>query len=466
MTTTPEDRTQQSRRFLIATGFAFFVVFVTRALAFPHSWWLEVEPLLGMALGHTDPLAGRPPSPGFPLYLDLASLLVFKAQTPFVALVAASFLAGVAATVVLATALRRVWRDPVGGALASLLFFMTPAMLVFSSTPAPEAAALMFYATALLAAVRIADGEEMGRRYAAILGAAAGCCIGCQPEWSLAVLVLVASPLVRRESWRLGAISIAVCGGVFALVFAPLAKALGGEAALFRWLLQDTGKLVPLAPMALLDASGPLWLSIPIAAAALTGAFATVRSRETRMLLLAVPALVHLAYMALRGSVRVPVLAIAPVSVLLIALCARGLAELTRRTDLPPLRIAIVAAYCLASWTWTAPLLRARLDVAPPPSKAAIWINDHLEGVKGGVVLVADELEPHAAALITNARIARLDAPPAERAAALFALVPGESTQAGARVFAWPDSEPLRRLAGSRFRVVSVVPLRKLPAAQ
>jgi hypothetical protein len=61
--------------------------------------------------------------------------------------------------------------------------------------------------------------------------------------------------------------------------------------------------------------------------------------------------------------------------------------------------------------------------------------------------------------LITNARIARLDATGAERAKARFALVPGESTAAGAMVFSWPDSEPLRRLAASRFRVVSVVPL-------
>ena len=116
--------------------------------------------------------------------------------------------------------------------------------------------------------------------------------------------------------------------------------------------------------------------------------------------------------------------------------------------------------FCLASWIWTAPLLRARLDVAPPPSKAAIWIEDHLDGQGDAVVLVADELVPHATALITKGRIVRLDEGGGEGAGAAYALVPGESTAPGAMLFAWPESEPLRLLAASRLRVVSVVPLR------
>lgn len=449
----------QSRRFVIASGMAFVVVFVTRALAFPHSWWLGVEPLLGMAVGAPDPASGIPPSPGFPLYLDLARLLMIKAETPFVALVVAAFLSSAAGALLLAAALRRTMRDAVGGALASLMLFMTPAMLVFSSTPAPEASALMFYAVAVYAAGRIVDGETTGRRDATILGAASACVIGCQPEWVLAAALVAVSPLIRKETRRLSAVSVAIAGAVLVLVFMPFAKALGGEAALLRWLAERPAAGEGLA-IALLNQAGPLWLSIPIALIALVGAWYAVRARERRLLLVAGPAVAHLAFVALRGSAREVVLAVVPISVAFIALCVRGTSALSTRSGQPLLRIAIVAAYSLASWIWTAPLLRARLNVAPPPSKAAIWIDDHLADEPGAVVLVAEELRPHASALITKARIADLAAVATEGARARYALVAGESSEAGAVVFSWPDSAPLRLLANSRLRVVSVVPLR------
>jgi hypothetical protein len=273
------------------------------------------------------------------------------------------------------------------------------------------------------------------------------------------LLLLSLAPLARREARRLAAISIAVCGGTLVLIFAPLARALGGEAALFEWMFARTDALAELAPMALLNQCGPLWLSIPIALVAFAGALAAVRGGERLLLIVAAPAVVHLVFVAMRGSVREDVLAVAPVSVALVALCVRGLSELARRTGQPLVRIGIVAAYCLVSWIWTAPLLRARLDVAPPPSKAAIWIDDHLDGGGDAVVLVSDELAPHAAALITKARLVPLGQAAGERSRARYALVSGESTEAGAIVFSWPDSAPLRLLAHSRFRVVSVVPL-------
>ena len=464
---TVDDR-QQSRRFLIATGFAFFVVFVTRALAFPHSWWLSVEPLLGMAIDHPNPTAGITPSPGFPLYLALARSLMFKAETPFVALVAASFVASVGATLLLAAALYRLNRDAVGGALASLILFMTPAMLVFSSTPAPEASAVMFLAIAILGAARLIDRESRSWRDAALLGAAAGCTTGCQPEWVVCAAALIMAPLVRREAARFVPVALIVFGGTLSLVFASFVQALGGGSELVRWLMGavgNPGSKGALGMAALFDAFGPPWLSIPIALLAIAGAIAAVRARERLVLLVVAPALANLALVALRGSAREPVLAILPACIAVSALCGRGLGELSRRAGQPLIRIGIVALFCLASWMWTAPLLRARLNEAPPSSKAAIWIDDHVES--GAVVLVARDLAPHAAALITNGRVVGLEAAAApERALAQYALVPGESTQAGAVIFSWPDSAPLRRLAGSRLRVVSVVPLRPSTRSQ
>lgn len=453
------DETGQSRRFLIACGVTLFTVFVTRALAFPHSWWLSVEPLLGLGVASSDPAAGHPPSPGFPLYLELARALLFKAETPFVALVVASFLSSAAAAVLLAAALRRVTRDAVGGALGSLVFFMTPAMLVFSSTPAPEASAMMFYALAIIAAGRLLDAERPRRRDAAILGAAAACATGCQPEWAIACVVLVLAPIVRAAARRLAAIAIAMFGAVLVVVFTPLAKALGGDGALFRWMIEAPAAPGSFPLRALLDAAGPFWLAAPLAALAVAGALSVARGRDWRILLVVAPAAAHLALLVVRGSVREPVLAIAPASVAFAALAIAGLSFAGLRAGLPLLRIAAVAVFCLASWIWTAPLLRARLDVAPPPSKAAIWIEDHLDGQGDAVVLVADELVPHATALITKGRIVRLDDAGGEGAGATYALVTGESTAPGAMVFSWPESEPLRRLASSRLRVVSVVPL-------
>ncbi|MGK2859826.1 MAG: hypothetical protein ACSLFQ_21730, partial [Thermoanaerobaculia bacterium] len=127
------------------------------------------------------------------------------------------------------------------------------------------------------------------------------------------------------------------------------------------------------------------------------------------------------------------------------------------RLGQPWIPAAVVAAYCLTSWIWVSPLLLARLNAAPPPSKAALWIEDKI--APGAVILVSEQLVPHAAALISKGRIVSLESAGSERALAWYALVPGESTEAGAVVFSWPDSEPLRRLAASRHRVVSVVPI-------
>ncbi len=450
----------EGRRFLIATGNALFVVFVTRALAFPHSWWLRVEPLLGLAIERFDPGAGHPPAPGFPLYLDLAGLLMVKAETPFVALVVAAFLSSVAATALLAAAHWRISRDAVGGALTALLLLMTPAMLVFSSTPAPEAAALMFFAIALFAASTLLTDATVSWRSAVLLGAGVAGTVGCQPEWALPAILLLAAPLLAAGVRRLAAVAGIAFAGCLALVFAPLSTALGGPVALVRWIGSGTsggagGEIMALRSM--LVAFGPPWLAFPIALAALAGVIAAIRSRDTALLLVMLPAVVNIALVSCRGSVREPVLAVLPALVAFSAVAIRGLTELGSWAKQPWIRIAVVAAFCLLSWLWVSPLLRARLETAPPPSKAAIWIDDRI--APGAVVLVSDALLPHATALIAKGRVVSLESAGAERALAWYAMIPGESSEAGAVVFSWPDSEPLRRLADSRYRVVSVVPI-------
>lgn len=450
----------QSRRFLLAAGTAIFVVFVTRALAFPHSWWLRVEPLLGLAIGNLDPLAGHPPAPGFPLYLQLARMLMFKAETPFVALVVAAFLSSVAATALLAAAFWRISRDAVAGALAALLLFMTPAMLVFSSTPAPEASALMFIAIALNAAAKLLRDEAKSWRTAALLGAGVAGTVGCQPEWALPAMLVLLAPLLAPPARRLILIAVLTFAAGTALAFASLSNALGGPVALLRW----TGLAAPggagteaVAVSSVLDAFGPSWLAIPIAVLALGGLVAALRSRETLLLLVVAPAVLNVLVVSWRGSVREPVLALLLAIVALSLLAIRGLTELGARTGQPWIRIAAMAAFCLFSWIWVSPLLLARLKTAPPPSKAAIWIDDRI--APGAVVLVAGELMPHASALITKGRLVALEDAGSDRSLAWYALIPGESTEAGAVVFSWPESDPLRRLAGSRYRIVSVVPI-------
>ncbi|MGK2858033.1 MAG: hypothetical protein ACSLFQ_12590 [Thermoanaerobaculia bacterium] len=327
-----EDRTQ-SRSFLLATGVAVFVIFVTRALAFPHSWWMSVEPLLGQAIHTLDPLAGHPPAPGFPLYLDLAGMLMFKAKSPFVALVVAAYLSSIAATALLAVAFRRVSRDAVGGALAALLLFMTPAMLAFSSTPAPEASAVLFFAVALIAAGRLLRDDSPSWRYALILGAAVAGTVGCQPEWTLPVAVLLVVPLFGARGRRLVPIALIACAAVVAIVFAPLARALGGPVALARWIASASSGREILPGGAMLDAFGPPWLAVTIVLLALAGIVTAIRLRETMLLLVLVPAVVNVAVVTIHGSAREPVLAVLPAVVAISLLALRGLTHIGSRAD-------------------------------------------------------------------------------------------------------------------------------------
>jgi hypothetical protein len=284
--------------------------------------------------------------------------------------------------------------------------------------------------------------------------------VGCQPEWVLPALLLLIAPVFAPSARRLVPIAALVFVAGTALVFASLSGALGGPVALLRWSgLATSGGAGTgyVAVSAVLDAFGPPWLAIPVAVAALAGLVAAIRSRETLLLLVVAPAVLNVLAVAWRGSVREPVLALLLAVVAISLLAIRGLTELGSRTGQPWIRIAAMAAFCLVSWVWVSPLLLARLKTAPPPSKAAIWIDDKI--APGAVVLVAEELMPHASALITKGRLVPLEGAGSDRSLAWYALIPGESTEVGAVVFSWPDSEPLRSLAGSRYRVVSVVPI-------
>jgi hypothetical protein len=356
----------------------------------------------------------------------LSRLVNFFVRSPFAALCALSLVAAILGALLLVRAASALLGNEWLGVAAALLFYLSPAMLVFGPLPNAEATSIAFVIGAFHALVR-----EKPVVFAATCAAA----IGCRPQLAPAIgLVFVVGLLKmprRREAILLFALVIGVS-------FVPLIEAGGWNFPISR-----EGSLRELVMRFVAHPWGSKFLSLPLLAMAAIGIY-----RVRALFAVALFGGTHLAFTILTGTLTDGVQPVLPA---LLAIAVLAAAAFTR----VPIVAAVAAiAYAAGSIAYTAPILLARRATSSPPAQAAAAMG-------GNPVVLADpELAPHAAVAGLEAwNFSRFDelAERPEVPAAL--LVEGASQAPGAKTFSWPDSDAYGKLTTERFRVVSLVPL-------
>jgi hypothetical protein len=138
-----------------ALGAGLVVVVAARLAAIPKSHWELDEWLFRLGVMRFEPLEHHPHPPGYPLLIGLGKAVNVIVGDPFLALVALATASSILLYLALADALRRVSGDAWVGIAGALLFSLSPAMLVHSTTPMSDPPALFFLALALAAGARL-----------------------------------------------------------------------------------------------------------------------------------------------------------------------------------------------------------------------------------------------------------------------------------------------------------------------
>jgi 4-amino-4-deoxy-L-arabinose transferase-like glycosyltransferase len=489
MQASPNSRPAPSRWPSTAALLGFGAVAAARLLTLPHSVWEGDEILFMKGIEHFDPLHHQPHPPGYPLLIGLGKLLNLLFHDPFVSLVALSVLSSLIGYAALVDAFQRI-AAPAGlvparrvAVAGALLFFLSPAMLVYGPLALSDPPAVMFLALALAAAARLAEADSAGGARvlwpALALGTFASSAVGCRPQLALAVLPMLAVALWQGPKGRRGRASftaLAAFTAVSLLWFVPLLIAVGGPAGLL-WLLGKQAGLVAqydasmpraggraawVAVRFLAHPWGMRWTSLPVLALAGAGIATLAAGRRWKALPIAVLCAIDLGFGLLIMNPFDSVRYALP-SLLGVAFAAAvGCEALARRARMPgavwPAAALLIAGFIV----YTEPLLAVRTTTDSPPVQAARWIER--SAPLGKVLIVEADLVPHAAYLLKEYQQIPADPglQPTYRQRLIrpdFLLGDGESHWPGAVTFLWPDSDPYGKLTRGHFRVVSVSPI-------
>ena len=450
----------------------FALVVLVRVLTLPGSLWELDEMLFALSLERFEPLAHRPHPPGYPLLVGLGNLFELVFRDPFRSLVALSFVSSLISYPALVAAFRRIAGEERVAVAGALLFLLSPVMLVQGPLPMSDPPSLLFLCLSLAAGARLGQGGGAGAAIA--LGAFASAAIGCRPPNAVAVLPMLAATLWQVPGWRRRAGALAAFTLVSLLWLAPLVSATGGIEGFLDYQLQQAAHVaqndatasrkgrdpIAVASRFVLNAWGSRWLALPLLGLAVAGAVRLRRGRATLALPLAVLSGTHLAFclaaMDPGDGARYALPWVLGMS-LAAAVGCEAAAERMRR---PGLGWAAVAAVLAISILYTSPVLVARASPSPP-AQAAEWAERNLR--PRTVILVSEEMRPHAAYLFRRFTLAPVDEGLHRAArrpgAPVVLLAEGESGWQGARTFLWPDSPAYRKVTRNHYRVVSLSPV-------
>jgi hypothetical protein len=438
---------------------AFAAIVVTRIAALPRTAWEFDELLFMMGARHFDPIAHHPPPPGYPLFMFVAQLVRTFIGSDFAALVALNFAATLIGFVFLALAFRNISGSEEIGIAGSLLFWMSPVMLVHSTAAFSDAGGIALLSVALWSATR--DGD----RHAVVFALAAAAAVGWRPQLAIAIVpMLFAVVLLRRWRERVIIVIVFTLGCLAWLI--PLMIAVGGAAKLLAYEASQAGYLakydadlsrsnwsaIAVAARFIAQSWGAWVMSIPLLAAAVAGIITTVRARDRRAIPLAIAFCVYLS-VALRvmdpaDGTRYSL----PATLAIAFFAARGL---------PAYRCALVTLFSLASLTFVSSILSQRATSASPPVQAAEFARAAFPA--NAVALYELPLWPHATYFLAAHHPMRIDpgltAYFDRRDVPLYIFADGATRAPGARTFRWQPSEAYATLTRNHYRVVSIIPL-------
>jgi hypothetical protein len=449
----------------------FGLVVLVRALTLPASLWEYDEMLFALSLKSFEPLAHHPHPPGYPLLVGLGKLFQIVFRDPFRSLVALSFVSSLVSYPALVSTFRRIAGSERVAVAGTLLFLLSPVMLVQGPLPMSDPPSLMFLSLALAAAARLASGGGTGAAMA--LGACASAAIGCRPQHAVAVIPMLAVALWKVRGRR-RAETLAAFALVSLLWLAPLVKATGG----LRGFLSYQGKQAAVVaaqdatasrkgrdPLAIasrfvLNGWGARWLALPVLGLAIAGAVRLRRQRAGLALPLAALSLTHLAFCLVAMDPGDGARYALPFLLGMAFAAAVGCEAAAEREGRPGLGWAPVAAIVAVSILFTFPLLAARA-ASSPPVQAAGWVQRNLG--PEAILLVSPEMEPHAEYLLRGFERAPVEEGLRRAArhpgAPVYLLAEGGSGWKGAITFGWRDCQAYWKVTRSHYRVVSLSPV-------
>jgi hypothetical protein len=466
----------RSRFVLLALLTAVFA-FVQFRIA-PLSVWEFDESLFIGAIERYEPLVHHPPPPGYPLFIGVAKLVNAVVGDPFRSLVLLSAVSSVAGLVLFALAFSVVSGSRLIGIAGSLLFYVSPAMLVHSTLPQSDAGGLMMLALALWTGARVtADAETRGPlAAAAVFAAAAAATVGMRPQFSIFIVPFLIATLFLVREWRVRFVIVGVFGVACLGWLLPLAAATGGMSEMLAWQSQQAAYFahhdaeVSRTGRSVLDIVlrftahpwGPKWLAVPVFALAAAGAVATLRERRRRAIPLLSAAAVYLLFALAMMDPADGVRYALPSVVATAYLAAVGARTLTGRLQ-PELAVPLlVAAYTAGAAVYVASIIAQRTTVVSPPVAAAEYMRQHLP--PGAVVLYELPLMPHARLFLGNFTILPVDTGLPQLHdrgdVPLFLFSDGGTNYREGREFAWEPSDAYGKLTRNHYRVVSVSEVR------
>jgi len=454
------------------------LVAAVRFASRPATPWEADECLFIQAVERFEPLRHHPHPPGYPLFVALGKALVPVFGDPFAALVAVSSLASLGVFLALAVAFRPLLREALGGdtrsavvtaACAAALVSLSPAALVHGGLALSDAAALAFSCLALLLAVRC---EESPTDWSATaMGVAWAAAVGCRPQLAVAVLpafavAVLRAPDRRRRLFALGSFTLTCLAWIV-----PLVAATDGPARFAAWQLEQASYAArhdaelsrrlftnpALLARLLAHPWGAKWLSAPVLATALIGAWRLLRARAWPALPVATLAAANAAACLLWFDPADGARYALPTLPFVALAATTGIVWLAGRRA-PLVCTMAVAAYGMVAVAYAWPILEARAWGPSPPAAAVAALR---AGFTPEAVLVEAPLRPHAELLLRGITWVRVEdgwARPGTSRNERFVLLADRAVP-GARVFAWPDWDGYGKLTRGHYRAVSLLPV-------
>jgi hypothetical protein len=435
----------------------------------PRSIWEYDESFFSAAVERYEPLLHHPPPPGYPVYIAFAKVVALVTPDPFRALVTTSMLAVVLGFLAFVAAFADL-ADLRTGVLAAVLLYTAPAVLISGTLPQSDSGGLALLGLALWACTRDRP---------ALCGLFCALAIGWRLQLCIAVVpMFLAAVVMMMRTWRARFIAVGSFGVACLAWLVPLVMAAGGPLSYWHWLsgqaayyaehdanLSRSGhSAAHIALRFLAHPWGPKWLSLPLLAIAIGGAF--VMRRNRRVIPLAAGTLTYLAFalatMDPADAVRYAIPTLPLIALLAAtALCAfMANAPLIRDSNWG-MAVVPVLLYAIGAVHYTFPVLHARATSLSPPAAAARWIAQHVP--RNAVVLYDLTLAPHAGYLLRPWKTMRIDAGMAqyggEPSVPIVLLADGERAGAGGVTFRWPDTDAYRKLTREHYGAVSVIPI-------
>src|ERR1051326_5466920 len=190
------------------------IVLLVRVVTAPRTPWENDESLFAEAVRNFDPSRYHPHPPGFPLFVLLGKAFAFVVSDPWRGLVARNTVLAPVGFIALTPALRDWIGDEQVAAAASLIYFLSAAMLIHGPLALSDAAAMTFVCLALAAisdpsvAPAILPAEDdAGRiagatheRSAILTGLWTSAAIGTRPQLLIPIMPLLVIALIRMRT--------------------------------------------------------------------------------------------------------------------------------------------------------------------------------------------------------------------------------------------------------------------------